>query len=317
MAISRNNRGYGAGKYGVEFQHTFAGWVKEVEGGAYTAEIVNEKMGGDPLARKHLGPLKYEEITVKCGAGMSQGLYEWIQSGFNQQSNARGREGGAVIYADYDDCEISRLNWTDAMLSEFTMPALDASSKDPCLMTIKFQPETTDRTFGAGGRVTQPVDAAKQKRWLPSNFKIEIPGLEEACKWVNKVEALTIKQKVVENAVGEKRDYERIAVSVEVPNLVLTLSESHAKQFYDWYRDFVKMGNCSQENEKHGTLTYLPPNLSEKDYLFKLDFFNLGIFKMSLDKGEAGAEGVRRVKVEMYCEELKFNFNSAYCFGKR
>jgi len=45
---------------------------------------------------------------------------------------------------------------------------------------------------------------------------------------VNKIEALVVKQKVVENAVGEQRDYEQEAASVEIPNLVITLAESHA-----------------------------------------------------------------------------------------
>ena len=163
MAIARNNRGFAVGKYGIELQHTMAGWVKEVDGGHATAEVVTEKIGSDHLAKKHLGTLKYEEVTFKAGAGMSAQVYEWIKTGFNQTSHSRGREDGAILFADYDQVETSRLTWTHGIITEFGMPALDASSKDAALMTVKFRPETTRKTFSAGAKVTFPSDSAKQK----------------------------------------------------------------------------------------------------------------------------------------------------------
>lgn len=313
--ISKNGRGYGPGKYAIELQHTMAGWVKDIDGGHATAEVVTEKMGSDHLARKHLGPLKYEEISFKCGTGMSTELYKWIETGFNQSFNTRGREDGAIIHADYDSNELSRLTWHQGIITEFGMPALDASSKDAALMSLKFKPEITRKELGKSGSVKLPTDASKQKKWLPSNFRLVINGCEEGCKWVNKIEALTIKQKVAENGVGEKRDYEQIATAVEVPNLVITLSEHMGDNFYRWHEDFVVKGNCGQDAEKSATLEYLTPNLQE--VLFTLTFQNLGIFKISPDKVEAGGETVRRLKAEMYCEDIKFNFSSAATFGGR
>ena len=64
MSISLNNRGYTVGKYGIELQHTLAGWVKNIAGGDATAEVVTEAMGADHLKRKHLGTVKYEESHV-------------------------------------------------------------------------------------------------------------------------------------------------------------------------------------------------------------------------------------------------------------
>jgi len=315
MAITRNNRGYSAGKYGIELQHTMAGWVKSIEGGNGTAEVVTEKIGADHLARKHLGPLKYEEISMTVGTGMSTGLYDWIKTGFNQTSNSRGREDGAVVHADYDSCEISRLNWTQGLITEFGMPALDAASKDAALMTVKFQPESTRKIIGGGGKLSFPSDAGKQKKWLPSNFRIRIDGCEAGCKVVSKIDALTIKQKTTDDGVGEQRETQKLPSYVEVPNLVLTLTEAFADEFYKWHEDFVIKGNCGQEFEKGGTLEYLTANLQE--VLFTLSFSQLGIFKISPDKVEAAGESVRRVKVEMYCEDISFSYNSGATFGAR
>jgi len=315
MSISLNQRGYSVGKYGIELQHTLAGWVKNIEGGEGTAEVVTEAMGADHLKRKHLGTLKYEPIKFQCGAGMTGGIYDWIKTGFDQTSNTRGREDGAVVYADYDNNEITRLNWTQGIIMEYGMPALDAGSKEAALMSVTFQPETTRKLIGGGGKIKFPSDQAKQKRWLPSNFRLRIDGCEEGCKWVNKIDALVVKQKVVENAVGELRDYEKVPGSVEIPNLTITLSESHSQEFYRWHEDFVIKGNNDQNMEKGATLEYLDSSL--KTTLFTLHFSNLGIFKISPDKVEAAGESVRRVKVEMYCEDIKFDYNSSFTYGKR
>ena len=314
MAITRNDRAFGISKYGIELQHTFAGFVKEATGGDATADVVTEKLGSDHLTKKHLGPLKYEEVTFKCGTGMSKELYKWIDTGFNQTSHNRGREDGALIFADYDNMEVSRLTWTFGLITELGMPALDASSKDSAMMTVKFSPETTRKTWGGGGKLTVPADAAKQKKWLPSNFRLRIDGCEAGCAKVNKIEALTVKQKVTENAIGEQRDYQREPTSVEIPNLVITLAESHADEFYRWHEDFVIKGNNGEDHEKGGTLEYLTPNLQE--VLFTLHFFHLGVFKVSPDKMEASGEPIRRLKVEMYCEDIRFDFGSATYGGR-
>ena len=314
MAITRNDRAFGISKYGIELHHTFAGFVKEASGGDATADVVSEKLGSDHLTKKHLGPLKYEEISFKCGTGMSKELYKWIDTGFNQTSHNRGREDGALLFADYDNMEVSRLTWTFGLITELGMPALDASSQDSAVMGIKFAPETTPKTWGAGGKVTVPADASKQKKWLPSNFRLRIDGCEAGCAKVNKIEALTIKQKVTENAIGEHRDYQKEPTSVEIPNLVITLAESHADEFYRWHEDFVIKGNNGEDHEKSGTLEYLTPNLSE--VLFTLHFFHLGVFKVSPDKVEASGEPIRRLKVEMYCEDIRFDFGSAVYGGR-
>ena len=167
-------------------------------------------------------------------------------------------------------------------------------------MTIKFKPETTRKALGSGREIPR---SKVQKQWLPANFRLKIDGLDEPCKRVNKIEALTVKQKVVEDQGG--------AGEYEVPDLVITLPESVAKPFYDWHEDFVIKGNNSSEGEKNGKLEYLTPNLSEA--LFTLEFFNLGIFKLAPEKGEANSDQIKRVTAEMYCERMTFSFGKVGC----
>jgi len=146
-----------------------------------------------------------------------------------------------------------------------------------------------------------------QKKWLPANFKLDIPGLD--CTHANKIAELVAKQKVVEHAVGDMRDYEKEPASLEFGNLVVTMAESRADSWYQWFDEFVVRGNCGQDKEKSGSLAYLTPDL--KTELFKVTFSNLGIFRLTEEHAEAGAEGIRRVKAELYVEKMQLDAKGA------
>jgi len=307
MPITADSRGFVAGKYAIELDGISAGWVQSVEGGHATSDVVSEKIGSDHIIHKHIAGVKYEDITVNCGTGMSKGFYGWIKDSFDHKYS---RKGGAVISSDYNYKEHSRLTWYNGLISEVGFPALDAASKDAAKMSIKVTPEYTRVTTSTGGPSVAgkySVGKMEQKKWLPANFRLKIDGVD--CTKVNKIEALVVKQKVVENAVGELRDAEKEPAHLEIPNLVVTMSESHAKEYYDWHEDFVIKGNNSDDKEKGGALEYLTPNLQET--LFTITFKHLGIFKLSPEKVEAGSENIRRVKAEMYCEDMSFEYKGS------
>lgn len=308
-AVPAERRAFVSGRYALELDGVFAGWVQSAEGGHAVSDVVTERLGPDYIVKKHIGNVKYEEITVKVGTGMSKAFYQWIA---DTMEGKPGRKNGSIVTASYDMKEMSRLNFTHAIITEIGMPALDASSKNAAYITVKFKPEITRLAKGTGERVKAPVTTARQKQWLPANFRLRIDGLEPSMTRVNKIEAITIKQKFTEDAVGEWRDYEREPASLEIPNLVITLAESHADAMYDYFEDFVIRGNNAEDKEKGGTLEYLSPDL--KEVLFKLEFRNLGIFKLTPDKVEAGSEQLRRVKAEMYCEDIRFSFSPAAAF---
>jgi hypothetical protein len=255
--------------------------------------------------------VKYEDITIACGTGMSKGLYSWVKDSFEHKYS---RHNGAIVAATFDHKEMSRLTFYEALISEVGLPALDASSKDAAKMTIKFSPEKTRMTTTLGGGPSIagkfPIKSDIQKQWLPANFRLRIDGLDPACTRVNKIDALVVKQKNTDMPVGELRDYQREPVALEIPNLVITFPESHADDFYKWHESFVIQGNNGDAAEKNGTLEYLDPSL--KKTLFTVTFKHLGVFKLTTDKSEAGAESIRRVKAEMYCEEMVWDFKEAW-----
>jgi len=297
---TNDKRAYTAGKFALDLNGDFAGWVNSIEGGHATADVVTEKLGADLIQHKHIAGVKYEDITVNCGTSMSKSFYEWVQSSIDHKVT---RFDGAVINADFNHKEVGRLNFFQALVTEVAFPALDAASKDAAKMTVKFAPEYTRNIQKTGGAIKGEIGKGQQKKWLPANFKLEIDGLGDACKHVNKIEALTIKQKVVDNPVGEMRDFQKEPAHIEFPNLVITLSEAYADQLFAWHENFVIKGLNDQGAEKNGMLQYLSSDLKP---LFTLEFMGLGIFKCQKEKSEAHSENIARVKAEMYCHQIKF-----------
>jgi hypothetical protein len=195
MASTDPNRSYTAGKYALDLDGDFAGWITSVEGGHCKADVVSEKVATDLIWQKHIAGVSYEDISVSFGTSMTKSFYEWIQASVDHQY--KRITSGAVITADYNFKECGRLNFFNALITEIGFPAVDASSKDACKMSIKFSPEYTRNQPKTGGPINGQLGKGQQKKWLPCNFKLEIDGCKTACSWVNKVEALTIKQKVV------------------------------------------------------------------------------------------------------------------------
>jgi hypothetical protein len=60
-------------------------------------------------------------------------------------------------------------------------------------------------------------------------------------------------------------------------------------------------GNCGQDQEKNGTLEYLS---EQGTVLFTLRLGQLGIFRLAPERAEGGP----RLKAEMYCETMAFDF---------
>jgi len=284
-----DKRSYTAGHFALELDGVNSGLVQSVEGGYATSDVAGDD--NDPK-RHHPG----DDITLSGGIGLGKSMYDWIKSSMDQKHT---RKDGAIIAADYNYKELSRLNFYNGLITEIGFPALDAASKDAAKMTIKISPEQVKQVKSDSAKKTpDSFDATKQKAWLPSNFRLKIDGLEEPCSKVNRVEPIVIKQN---NADAGK---------IEFPQLIITLPESNTEGFYKW-NDEIK-GKNKQSSLKNGTLDYLDESGSP---LFTLTFHNLNIFKITPEKVESSNDRIRRVKFEMYIEEIKFDYQGTATKG--
>lgn len=283
-------------RYALELEGSAVGWLNSVSGGTPYADVTQDHESSDPYLRKHLAGVKYEDITITTGADMSAAFYDWLKDALDGKAQ---RKNGAIVAVDYNGHVTQRLAFTDAVVTEVDLPALDASSKDAAKLTVKITPETTRRASVKNETVIVPTTS--QKQWLASNFRLSIDGLDNATSRVNKIEAIVVKQKMIKD---QNHSHEAISEvgPIDASNLTFTLPDSDAGAIYDWVDDFIVQGDNSSDAEKDGTLEFLAPDM--KTVLFQFKLGHLGIFRLSAGEAETSSNAIRQATASMYVEEI-------------
>jgi phage tail-like protein len=274
----------------LELDGQAAGRLFGMSGGGVYADVVQEA-GGSSLVHKHITGVRYEEMTVTCGIGMSQAFYDWIS---NTLSGSPMRKNGAVVALNFNRIPVFRLEFRDALIKGIEFPALSAGSKQAAYMTISISPEVTrrvakDLTNNPGVYVTN-----LPKGWHVSDFRLKIDGLENDCKYVTSISALKFGQRIAQ-AEGEK-----LPASVDLSDLALSLPMNKSLGLQQWFEDFVVKGS---QNEKKGSIQFLTPNLNQA--YFELDLVGLGPYSMEVAK-VVNPDTALPTNFRMYFEGMKF-----------
>lgn len=282
-----SKRGYVTRNCLLELEGQVCGWLWFAEGGCPTADVLEDRAAKGGLRKKQLGPLKYEDLTLTFGAGLSQVFYDWVKSLFARQPQ---RKNGAIVYLDATGREVSRLAFTNALVIEAGFPMLDAAWTEAALMTVKVRPESTCRHRDHAGRPFN-LEAGGAPAWLASNFRLNIAGLSDTTSRVMRVEPLTV------NGL----ELPGLAVS----DLILTYPASAGLPLETWFEDFVLKGNNADPQEKAGTLEFLAPDLQTA--FFTLSFEHLGVFRLEPVLLDAGDRLVHLLQARLYCENVRFD----------
>lgn len=204
-----------AAKFALEIGGIKAGWIQSIEGGHATSDVVTEKLGADHVVHKHIAGVKYEDITVNCGTGMSKAFYEWIKASFDRR---HARVDGAIHSADYDGNIVSTMDFFHGLLTEVGFPALDAASKDGAKMTLKFAPELTRHKKGSGkvDVAAHTLGKGEQKKWQPAGFRFDYAGCGEPCKEAVRLSNVYVK-------LGAPPATGQTAAPLRTSNIVVTM----------------------------------------------------------------------------------------------
>jgi phage tail-like protein len=267
----------------LELDGINCGAVESVEGGEATSDVVKAQAGADYFLSKHLARLRYEPLTLTIGLSLKKMVYDWIAAAWTAHPV---RKNGAVIAADSQLTAKTRRTFTDAHISETMIPALDASSKDEALLTLKITPELV-RSEKTGGKLANGSD--NPKKWLASNFQLQIDGLD--CTRVNSLSSFTVTRPN--------------SAKIDFPNLGITLPESQATTWIAWHEDFVIKGNNGESQEKNGSLTFVS---TDSKPICGIRFFNLGIFRLALQPPTQAGQ-IRHIRAELYCQRMEFRLS--------
>ncbi|OAI39479.1 hypothetical protein AYO38_07560 [bacterium SCGC AG-212-C10] len=281
------------GRFRLSLDGVVAGSLQGAVTCGATGVVVEDSSGADLTTRKHIGNVKYEDIAVETGTGMSAVFYQWIT---DMLARTPGRHNGSVEALGAKGEGRYHVSFTRGLISEVAFPKLDAASKDAAKMTVKIAPETSALAFDRG-KADAKIDNKKQKLWSPANFRLKIDGVDTTR--VSKIDAFVIKQGIIEYRDGASRIATKEPTKLEIPNLKVAVPEEYAHDFWAWHEDFVVVGNNTADRERIALLQFLAPNLS--DVLFELAMSGVGIFDFCPDASQAGVW-----VAEMYVEDVRF-----------
>jgi len=264
-------------------------------GGDVSADVIEERVDGSPFTTKHLGTLKHEDFVLQFGFEMAAPVYDWIAATW---AGNFARKDGAVTAVDASLNVRSEQQFTQALLTKTTIPALDAGSKDAGSFTVAISPESTRAATGSG---KAPPSAPKARRFLTSAFRLELDGLD--CTRVVKVDSFTVEVLVSDSPDGTARDVGSEPTRIVFPNLRVTIADGPtAATWQSWFADFVLAGNDDDGKEKNGALVFLAADL--KTELGRVALHNVGI--AALRQVPPGAnEAVRHLAADLYCERME------------
>jgi phage tail-like protein len=297
------DRSFAAGRFAFGIDGQFAGFIKKCSGGTIKGEVATHKLGTTNFERKHITTISHEPLTFEVSMGMGKGLWDWIKASWDQGFVQKNAELQACNF----NHEVMAVRvFQDAYVKKVTIPALAGDSKEAGYFTIELHPRIIRYEKGTGAKI-QGAEDVGSKKWMCSNFRLEIDGLP--CERVAKIDSFSWEQKVVHDHVGLYRESQLEPAALTIPNLKLTISMADYWAWYEWFKSFLIEGKCTDADEKSGALTFLGPDLTEE--LGSISFAHLGILSLEQEAVEANAESVARFTVELYCEEMFFDVYNA------
>jgi hypothetical protein len=303
-------RAYVASHFALELgdgsNNQVIGFVRSIDGGGIKAEMLTYQQGVSTELWRQIGKPKFDDITVQVGMGMSVRFWDWIKAFFKRDLV---RQNGALLGADFGYVERTRRTFMSALIAEVGLPAVDGSAKDPCYMTVKIAPEQLAYEGGTQKKIScAPGLKAPQKKWLAANFRLQLEGYDTGLKRVMKVDALTIKQQILEYQYGPARLPTKVPGRMEIPNLTFYIPEVDAEPFVKAVKKRIVDGDVVSGGKTNGSLTYLASDNSTE--LCSVGLKGIDILSCEPEKYEASAENIHKVKVQVQVEAMEFDYKS-------
>ena len=230
--------------------------VRGIEGLQWEADVVTNDLGPDNLSKRHVSAIRCTPAVLSLGMGMGAKMAAWLGTALARPAL---QLSGEIILSDAHARAQSGVQFKDATLTRFTVPALDTSSQEPAALLVELQAGQVSAVQGDGSDTRGRVAASKP--WSCSGFRIEIGSLP--CAHVLRVEALTWSVSAQANAGGVFREPAHHPGRVAVSDLQLCIASidfaAWASAAQKWFVD----GAHLEGDEMTGRITMLADDGTE------------------------------------------------------
>jgi hypothetical protein len=287
------------GPFQLDLGGQVVGALRKFSGLGLQADIASQPASGtsaSATAKKHVAGMRFTPARATVGVGMGKAMADWIRAAFDKGATPMN---GTFKAADFNQRVTATRSFTNALITEVTVPRLDGASKEPLLFDIGFEAERVELGKG-GGETIGSILGLKPKLALASNFRIEIGKLP--CERVVAVDAFTWKCAVVTS--GTRRITRRMAAAT-VPDLKLSIAAADYPAWAEAATKWFIQGESLEAQEMAGRIVFLAANL--RDELGSIELSNVGFKRFDHPEAEAGTAQVARFNVELYVEAMSFN----------
>jgi phage tail-like protein len=304
MPQNQQPRSYAAAHFGLELDgKDDVGLFRSIEGGSIKTEVMTYQNGANYDRWRQLGKPKFEDIKLQVGMSMSEPFYTWISNFFDGKAE---RKNGAIVAADFNYNERARREFTAAMITELGFPKLDGQDKNAAYMTIAVAVEGIVFKKGEDGKkLDVPKGFDAQKLWKACNFRFTLEGFEQNCARVTKIDAFTVKQKVIEYHSGGHRAPIKTPSQIQFPEISFYVPEVDAHPFMTHFVESGVKGKVRDPAMLHGEIITFD---NQGRDLFSLQFFGANIASIQPDKSDAASEEIKLVKIDLHTESMKFEY---------
>lgn len=276
-------------------------YLKSAEGGMFKASTTEEPNAGYHIRSKHASVREIDPLSFEFGMAGSRWALDLVQKICQNPSAAHVPFEGTILYADSNFKTQYSYDFTGARLTEFTLPKLDAKSKELAYLKLKCQPETVNFQIGEGDTL-HPGNVSKQKQWLTSAFRLTL-GKEEIA--ATSIEALTVKIGAKAHQIGGIQSPRYTSTGkLEMPKLSFVVPMTRAKSVLDWFQKSIVLEKGLDEGggyEQTAEIEYLDP--TRKKALYSITLEDCGPETCSIVKGTN--ESSVGMKFDCYVTSMK------------
>ncbi len=297
---------YAGSRYAMEIDGNPVGPMLSFSGLDWEADIATT-VSGTGARKKNVSAVRQTPGRLTMSSIMGQALYGWIRASIDAADNRGGlTRSGSFQVVDFNGKPISAMTFKDARLTEFTVPAMDGSSKEVGHFELAFDTARADWVKPAA---TAPSPGTfTTKPWISSLFKVEIGSLP--CKRVARIESFTWRSTPRSGSGGAEPG--RLPASrvdeATVPDITLSISMADYLPWIEAAQRWFVEGRRLEADEMSGRITLLGPSMKDADAVGSIELFGLGFKRFSLPPFTR-SDAVARFSVQLYVERMRFVLN--------
>jgi hypothetical protein len=279
-----------------------AAFCNTIKGGDVKQELQKVDLSCDNIQQKVVHGTTVTPFETEMAFGMSQPMIDWI---YDTIKKKHSRQEGQVVIADSDSCGVVSKQFYNALIAEFSLPALTGEGKQMAFCKLKFDAEYVDIQVMNGNNISNAIAAPDAKLISDKNWVFHVDGMPTTSAQWTKLDALTIKQEITSDHCADENNNgfpDKLAGKLEVSDIgcEFTVDKKTFQEFVRWQENWQRKGS---RGELHGEIIYKSP---DKRVVATVELGGMGLIEAPWEEVKGGQNKAFKIKPKFYIHEVKY-----------